>query len=137
MIILHILSIFVTGLAVLYSDEQGLLWILGKKETLDPGRIEKLHVVVSVGLALIILTGGLLALPSLSYYLHNTIFLVKMGFVGALIVNGFFIGSVATLSTTHTFASLTHRQRISLFVSGAVSVCSWGAALLAGFLLGG
>lgn len=137
MIILHILSIFVTGLCVLYSDEQGLLWMLGKKETLEPARIGLLHDVVSVGLAIIILTGGLLVMPSLSYYLHDPVFLVKMGFVGALIVNGFFIGRIALLSTTHSFASLTTRERLPLFISGAVSVMSWGGALLAGFLLGG
>ncbi len=126
-----------TGLCVLYSDEQGLLWMLGKKETLEPARIGLLHDVVSVGLSSIILTGGLMAMPSLTYYLHNPIFLAKMGFVGALIVNGFFIGHIAARSTTHSFASLTTRERLPLLISGAVSVLSWGGALLAGFLLGG
>lgn len=137
MVLLHIIAIFFTGLCVLYSDEQGLMWMLGKKQLLEHDRVAFLHTAISLGLPLIILTGGLLALPSLSYYLHNITFLIKMGFVGALIVNGFFIGSIATKATTHTFTSLTPAQRLPLLVSGTVSVLAWSGALIAGFLLGG
>ncbi len=137
MVLFHITAIIVTGLCVLCSDEQGLLWILGRKKLLERDRIVFLHIAISLGLSLIILTGGLLALPSLSYYLQNTTFLIKMGFVGALIVNGIFIGSIATQAATRTFASLTSRQRIPLIVSGAASVLAWGGALTAGLVLGG
>ncbi|MBP7741284.1 MAG: hypothetical protein KA104_01160 [Candidatus Pacebacteria bacterium] len=137
MIILHILAISVTGLTVLYSDEQGLMWMLGKKELLDAKRIELLHTIVSIGLALVILTGGLMALRGLTYYLQNPVFLIKMGFVFVLIVNGLFIGKIASLATTRSFASLTSRERLPLLVSGAASVMGWAGALLAGLLLGG
>ncbi len=137
MIILHILAISVTGLTVLYSDEQGLMWMLGKKELLDAKRIELLHTIVSIGLALVILTGGLMALRGLTYYLQNPVFLIKMGFVFVLIVNGLFIGKIASLATTRSFASLTSRERLPLLVSGAASVMGWAGALLAGLLLSG
>ena len=137
MTFLHVVAIFVTGLCVLYSDEQGLMWMLGKKETLNAKRIEVLHAVVSIGLALVILTGGLKALTALSYYLSNPLFIVKMGFVLVLIVNGFFIGKLSALATTRTFASLSPKERLPLLVSGAASVLGWGGALILGFLLAG
>lgn len=137
MILLHIIAILVTGLAVLYSDEQGIMWMLGKKDLLETKRVEILHVIVSVGLSLVILTGGLMTLRGLEYYIQNPIFLIKMGFVFVLIVNGLFIGKLASLATTRTFASLTSRERLPLLVSGAASVMGWAGALLAGLLLGG
>ncbi len=137
MTFLHVAAIFVTGLCVLYSDEQGLMWMLGKKETLNAKRIAVLHAVVSIGLALVILTGGLKALTALSYYLSNPLFMVKMGFVLVLIVNGFFIGKLSTLATTRSFVSLSTKERLPLLVSGTASVLGWGGALLLGFLLAG
>lgn len=137
MILIHIAAICITGLVVLYSDEQGLRWMLGKKEVLDAKRIAFLHAVVSIGLPIIILAGGFMVLPVLDYYLRNPIFLMKMGFVGVLIVNGFFIGKLSTLATTRSFASLSHTERLPLYVSGAASVLGWGGALIGGLLLGG
>lgn len=137
MILIHIAAICITGLVVLYSDEQGLRWMLGKKEVLDAKRIAFLHSLVSIGLPLIILTGGLMVMPALDYYLRNPIFLMKMGFVGVLIVNGFFIGKLSTLATTRSFASLTPTERLPLYISGAASVLGWGGAIIGGLLLGG
>jgi hypothetical protein len=136
MVLLHILAIFVTGITVMYADEQGLMWMLGKKVTLSERKVEILHALVSVGLALVILTGGLLALRTLEYYLSDTRFLLKMGFVGALVINGFFVGSFSRMATRSSFASLSLRERLPLLISGAISVAGWGGALIAGFMLG-
>lgn len=137
MTFLHVVAIIVTGLCVLYSDEQGLMWMLGKKEVLNAKRIAVLHAVVSIGLALVILTGGLKALTALSYYLSNPLFMVKMGFVVVLIVNGFFIEKLSSLATTRPFAALSKKEQFPLFVSGAASVLGWGGALLLGLLIAG
>ncbi len=135
MTFLHVVAIIVTGLCVLYSDEQGFEWMVGKKQTLDAAKVELLHIVVSVGLALIILTGGLRAIPALSYYLAQPAFIAKMVFVLALIINGFFIGKLSHMATTRTFASMSSRERIPLFISGGVSVLGWAGALLLGLAL--
>ena len=137
MILIHIFAICITGLVVLYSDEQGLRWMLGKVEVLNARRIAFLHGVVSIGLPLVILTGGLMAVPALDYYLQNPVFIVKMGFVGVLIVNGLYIGKVASLASTRSFASLTSHERFPLFISGTFSVLGWAGAILGGLLLGG
>ena len=135
MVFLHIVSIFLTGLVVLYSDEQGLMWMLGKKEKLSKGQVDVLHTLVSIGLPLIILTGGLLYLRAPSYYFANPTFIVKMICVLVLIINGLFIGALTKLAVEQSFASLYKKQRLQLLVSGAASVLGWGGALLAGFLL--
>lgn len=137
MVALHVLSIFFTGLIVLYSDEQGLMWILGKKKTLEKKKVDVLHTLVSIGLPLIILTGGLLMLRAPEYYFANPVFIVKMLFVFVLIVNGLFIGSLTRIAVTQSFASLPFARRLPLLISGGASVLGWGGALLAGFLLGG
>lgn len=137
MILLHILVLVLTGLAVLYADEQGFMWILGKRTTLDTHRVEILHVIVSVGIALVILTGGLLALRGLEYYLASSVFMVKMFFVAVLVVNGFFIGSISQVATKRSFASLSAKERLPLMFSGSASVLGWLGALVCGLLLGG
>lgn len=125
-----------TILTVLYSDEQGLMWVLGKRELLDPKRVELLHHMVSVGLAGILLTGGLLFIPQASYLLTQTTFLVKMGFVLALVINGFLIGAVSETATHTPFKALSKGQRTRLIASGLVSGAGWAGAFLCGLLLG-
>ena len=132
---LHILFIIATGALVLYSDEQGFMWILGKKETLPRKKLEWLHSLVGVGLAAIIATGGLLFLRSPQFYLGQTDFIVKMVFVLALAVNGFFVGSMVHHASTSPWRQLSWRARLPFLISGGVSVASWAGALLCGLLL--
>ncbi len=132
---LHVLFVLATGAVVLYSDEQGFLWIRGKKETIPHEKLKKLHNLVSLGLVCIILSGALLFSREPSYYLAQTDFIVKMVFVLALIVNGFLIGKFTEVAATRSWASLFTRERLPLLISGAVSGLSWGGALLCGLLL--
>ncbi len=133
---LHLIGIIVTGCAVAYSDEQALLWMLGKKPALSKQRVDALHIVVSIGLACIIATGGLLFLRSPSYYLSDPVFLLKMLLVGALIVNGFFIDQLSVGATERPFQAHSARERLPLFISGFVSAVGWLGAALCGLLLG-
>jgi hypothetical protein len=137
MILFHVVAMIGTGLLVLFADEQGLMWILGKKETLSPRRIHLLHILVSVGLAGIVTTGVLMVLPWPEYYLAQTTFQIKMGFVGVLVVNAFFIGHLSRIATAHAFKNVPSKQRVLLLVSGAISVAGWLGALVCGLLLGG
>lgn len=136
MVIFHILAIIMTGAVVIYSDEQGLMWVLGKKETLDRRRLEILHTIVGVGISLIILTGGLIALPRISRFIHDPVFIIKMGFVLVLIVNAFFVGQLMHTASEKSFASLKKKERLPLSISGAVSVIGWLGAITCGLLLG-
>ena len=135
MVALHLACIFVTGLAVLYSDEQALMWVLGKQRTIAPRLVDTLHIIVSIGLATIIATGGLMFLGGASYYLHEPIFITKMVFVGALIINGFLIDRLSVTATEKPFSELSHVQRAPLLISGAVSLTGWVGAGLCGLLL--
>lgn len=135
MILLHIIAIICTGLTVLYTDEKALGWVLGKTQTLSRSFVDRTHVIVSVGLATIIATGGLLFLPRMHYLLNSSVFLVKMCFVGALIVNGFFIDRLAVTATERPFASLSAKEKLPLLISGTVSVVGWIGAALCGLLL--
>jgi hypothetical protein len=135
MVTLHIICIIITGLGVLYADEQALFWMIGKKNTLPQGHIDVLHIWVSIGLSAVIATGGLLFLKR-QYLLHDTTFLTKMVFVAALVINGFFIDKLSTTVTNRPFRELSSRERFPLLVSGAVSFCGWAGAGLCGLLLG-
>lgn len=132
----HVASVILSLLVVLYSDEQGLLWFLGKKKTLSAKRIQILHVLVSIGLGGILLTGGLMFLDRSDYLLQEPIFIVKMLFVLALVVNAFFIESISKLATQKAFVELTTTERRRVLISGAVSVIGWIGAGVCGLLLG-
>jgi len=47
----HIAAICLTGALVLYADEQGLAWMLGKKDRLNQNVVHFMHYAVAVGLA--------------------------------------------------------------------------------------
>ena len=135
MTLFHVGAIVLTVLFVLYADEQGVQWLLGKKKTLDKRRIEILHAIVGVGISLVILTGGLIAIPRLEYLLTNTTFLIKMCFVGVLVINAFFIGTLARTASEKSFRELPQKERIPVLLSGALSGMGWVGALVCGILL--
>ncbi len=135
MLLIHIFLVCVTGLVVIFSDEQAFMWILGKKKVLDAKLVEILHVLVSIGLLCIILTGGLMFIDRASYLLSTPAFLMKMCFVAALVINAFFIGTLSKIATTRAFAELSLNERIPLFVSGGVSIVGWAGALICAFFL--
>jgi hypothetical protein len=136
LVVFHVLLIILTGCAVLYSDEQALAWLLGKKELLHPKHVLWLHFIVTFGLAGIIVTGGALFVRNSSYYLHDPTFLIKMVFVGALIVNGYFIDQFSAIPIERPFRSLPQKDRSALLLSGAVSFCGWAGAGICGLVLG-
>lgn len=131
----HILFIVCSGSVVLYSDEQGFMWMRGKLAYLSHRKSEWLHALVGLCLAGTITTGGLLFLQSPSLYLSNATFITKMVFVAALIINGFFISAFTHIAATKQWRELSPRERVPLLISGAISVVGWGGAALCGLLL--
>ncbi|CAN5711513.1 hypothetical protein BH11PAT2_BH11PAT2_08790 [soil metagenome] len=133
--IIHFGIVILTGMVVLYSDEQALQWVLGRKRILNKARIAFLHRSVSVGLVLILVTGGFLYLRAVPAYLTSPTFIVKMVAVGALVLNTYFIEKFSHVATSQTFASLPKSKRLPLFLTGGISVMGWGLALLCGLIL--
>lgn len=133
---LHVVSVVLTLLIVVYSDEQALMWLLGRKQMLSKKRVDLLHILVSLGLGGILLTGGVMFIDRADYLLSQPVFIVKMIFVGALVINAFFIGAISDIACNKPFASLTTSERWRVFMSGAISILGWGGALICGLLLG-
>lgn len=118
------------------ADHLGFDWIRGKKPMLNENEVHKYHTRVWIGLAGMIATGFLMFWPMREYLLERPQFLAKISFVLALIINGFVIGRLQKVSTTRKFTDLTLKEKLPLFISGAVSTISWiSAAILAFFIV--
>ncbi|HVM58868.1 MAG TPA: hypothetical protein VMT80_00870 [Candidatus Paceibacterota bacterium] len=135
MVTLHILALCVTFALVLYADEQALQYVRGRIEMFQARTAGFLHYAVALGLASIMITGGLMYARSPQYYLSDPTFIVKMVAVAALIVNSAFIERFSTLAAAVAFTDLSPSERRAFFVSGGVSMFGWGTALLCGLLL--
>lgn len=136
MIIFHLLVLSFVFFTILRADYFGMSWIQGKKKTLDQKTLTQLHRHTWVGLSLMIITGILLFLPMKDFLLARPQFYLKMAFVVTLICNGFVIGHLQKVATMKSFNSLSAKEKMPLFISGAVSTISWmGAAITALFLI--
>lgn len=135
MITLHLFLIVLTLLLVVYSDISAAPWLLRKKETLSKAHVRTVHLLVTYGLALIILTGGIMFVQRSEALLANTLFLKKMFFVLALVINGYLIGTISKLATEKSFSALTKSEKAQVIVAAAVSTSCWIGAVVFGFLL--
>lgn len=132
---IHITAVFVTLIAVVVADSHGLLWMLGKMETLPKKRMALLHKTVWVGLFCIIAAGISMFLGYPEYLLSLPAFQFKALFVTFLLLNAFFIGGHLSIATQRSFSDLTVKQKATLLISGAVSTIGWiGAYTCAQFL---
>ncbi len=130
----HLLSLAFVAIVILIADHDGLQYIRGKKPVLNATKVKRLHQLAWVGLAGMIVTGIFLVRQN-PLVLEEPTFAVKMLMVAALFVNGFVIGRLSALSTATPFKSLTKGQKLSLLLSGAVSVSCWLGAAFIGFAL--
>lgn len=135
MVEVHLALVIATALAVFIADEQALVWMLGKKEVLSQKVITALHLLTTFGLGGILVTGGLMFINRISYLLSEPIFIIKMIFVGALVINAFFIERLAHIAYVRSFKSLSPSEKLPLLISGGVSVSGWVGAIVCGLLL--
>jgi hypothetical protein len=133
----HLSIAIVTGVLVLYADEQAFVWLRGKCDTLHARRVRTLHRLVSAGLALLLLTGGLLYSQAAPAYLSLPTFIVKMTVVLALIVNSYFVSRLSTIACERSFRSLSHPERIPLLAAGGISLACWATAFASGLIIAG
>lgn len=133
---LHLLILGFVGWNIFQADHLGFKWMRGTRAMLDKAVLEKYHLRVWIGLLGMIATGLLLFWPMREYLLARPQFYLKMAFVATLIINAFVIGHLQTKATRSTYASLSFKEKLPLFISGAVSTCCWlGAATTALFLV--
>ena len=133
---LHLLTLGLTALVILYSDHKGFEYFTGKAQTLSSSFIAWSHRLVWTGLLGMIVTGVLLAIPRWTFLLQEPTFYVKMGFVAVLIVNAFAIGELSTHTEETPFKELPKEKQRVLLVSGALSAIGWaGAAVIGLFFL--
>ena len=132
---LHLLILLATAVGIFKADKLGMAWMRGKKEMLDAAVLERYHWWVVAGLAGMILTGIGLVLPNPNDYIHNPAFVMKMVLVGMLVVNSAVIGSLMKIATVRSYASLSTREKLPLFISGAVSAVGWIGAVIAATML--
>lgn len=132
---IHLVIASLTGLTVLYADEQALLWATGRRERFNADTARFLHRVITGGLVLLLITGGLMYIQSPRAYLSLATFDIKMAAVLALILNTYAISRFSEVGVARSFASLSTRERLPLYISGAVSFLGWATAFLCGLLI--
>jgi len=132
---IHFVLVLLSLLTVLVADKYAISWVFGKKELLNKQVVSALHLIASVLLSTVVLTGGLLFVDNPSYFISDSTFLIKLVFVAGLILNGFFIEIFANTATEKTYASLTCSERRKVLWSGAVSLVGWAGAFVCGLTL--
>lgn len=133
---IHLGTLGLVALLVLYADHQALSWVMGHKEKLNGKTIAVVHYLTLAGLTVMIISGVSMALPLTEYLFTVPAFFIKMGFVLALVINSFFIGKLMHTAVNHSYKSLAFSEKLPLFISGGVSGISWLGAVIAAFNLG-
>ncbi len=130
---LHILGVALSFAFIVYGEKDAFKWFRGTILVLDIKKVTKAHRLVWLGLGITIVSGLLTFWDKRFYLLESPAFLAKMSFVAILTINGFFIGHLMNIACQKPFSSLTFRQKLPLFISGATSAISWTAALALAF----
>ncbi len=132
----HIAALAWSFLHVAFADHLGLLWIRGVRETLDERTLMYVHRAVFSGLIGLVVTGSILVWPAREFLLtESPAFALKMGFVAALILNSFAIGTLSRIAATKPASDLSASEAVPLVASGAISGISWLGAFIAAFFL--
>lgn len=132
----HVGILFATVGVILFADKEAISWVLGKKEVLKENRIKTLHTLMWFGLLGMVTTGVFLFWPLKPYLLTQPVFFIKMFFVLVLVINGFFIGKLMGIATQRRYKDLGRKEKIPLFISGAISTVAWVGAIIGGLSLG-
>lgn len=126
---IHITAVFFAIAIVLFADHEGYAWFRGKKQTLDPVHMRIAHAGVAIALAVLITTGTIMFYPFKGYLLANPLFILKLLFVGVLVVNAVIINRMMHVALEKPYAKLSREERMPLLISGGVSFVSWIGAI--------
>lgn len=126
---IHLTSLTTAVCGILLADKEAIQWLRGSRETVSERVAFIAHWVVSIGLSGLVLSGLTMFWPIRDYLLTQPLFLLKMSFVLALLVNSFFIDYLMLMALRRSYASLEFREKLPLMLSGAISTLAWvGAA---------
>ncbi|GAA3692134.1 hypothetical protein GCM10023081_32000 [Arthrobacter ginkgonis] len=130
----HILALAVAFGAILVVDWVGFLWLLGKREIRDTGRLEAAaQPLIWGGLAALLATGAMIK-PDLS----NPLTQVKMACVLVLMLNGVALAPAMRrlhgLPADTRFTAMAARLRARLLVALTISQACWWTCILVGLL---
>lgn len=135
MVLIHVAALLVTLYFIFHADKMAFSWMRGERQTLDMKEVRKHHWIISIGLAVLIITGGLMFLGHTNRLLSNPAFIAKMVFVAFLVINSVVIHFLMDIAETRTYKSLSNKEKFPLLISGAVSTIGWlGAIVCAAFL---
>jgi uncharacterized membrane protein len=102
----------------------------GDARRIEIQRLQRVHGIVTSGLALVIVSGVLLALADLDAYLESSAFWIKMALVVALLVNGAALVMVSRGVERGEAAALRR-----LWIVSAASLALWFLTTLMGAVL--
>lgn len=131
---LHLIALCGALVGISMADHAGFGWIRGSVATLEGVAMDQLHMLVAFSLSFLIVTGIWLAWPMREFVLHDIFFLMKMVFVGILVVNAVLIEYLMPVATQMPFAAVPVRRKLALFASGALSTTSWFGAIVTAYL---
>jgi hypothetical protein len=134
-VLLHIGFLCLAALGIFIADHAAFNWMRGKTPLMGKKALFTAHWIVTTALLGLVYTGLVLFWPERDYLLTQPLFLLKMGFVAALLINSIVIEWLMHVAAHRPFASLSIRQKAPLFTSGAISTLSWLGAGLMGLLL--
>lgn len=133
----HLAFLATAVVGILIADTSALQWLRGKRDVIQHSQLILAHYIVTVALVGMVATGLYLFWPMREYLLSTPLFYIKMVFVATLIINALVIDRLMHVATIQSFNSLTPTKKITLLVSGTVSMVCWvGAAIVALLLFG-
>ena len=130
----HILALVLSFGTILVVDWLGLLWLLGKVQMHESGKLEAAaKPLIWGGLALLLVSGSLID-PDLT----NPVTVIKLVCVLVLMLNGLGIApamhQLMALPAHTRFRELRRRLRLRLLVALTVSQACWWTAVLIGLI---
>jgi len=134
-VLLHICFLCLAAVGILIADHAAFNWMRGKNAVIGKKELFAAHWIVTTALLGLVYTGLVLFWPQRDYLLQQPLFLLKMAFVAALLLNSMVIEWLMHVAAVRPFASLTTGQKAPLFISGGISTLSWLGAGLMGLLL--
>lgn len=131
----HILVLLFVAYTLFLSEKEAILWLRGKKETLDKEMLRKYHRRMWVGLLLMMVTGFILFWSDRDILPSIPAFQLKMFFVFCLLINAFALGKLMPIAAIRSYKSLSVKEKTPLMISGGISFACWLGAFICAFFL--
>jgi multisubunit Na+/H+ antiporter MnhG subunit len=135
MVFIHVIILIGTLFYILSADSLAIAWMRDVRTTLNRNEVRRYHRNVSIGLGLMIVSGGFMFFRAPEWLLSNPAFIAKMVFVAFLILNSVAIHFLMNIAIHKSYKEVPKKQRAMLIISGGVSIIGWIGAIVCGLLL--